>query len=122
MSKVRNIFSKTIISILKKVEKEGMTKFDFIFIETFNLSLFEIEHSSKLSDKTCEALNQLLAFQLFEFYSGYEEIIANCLELGSIVKGYNDAFDNFNLGTLGTNNEDWITFLSNRIENVFEIS
>lgn len=97
-----------------------MYKFELKLQLTLTIIRHELQLNQELSNATCIAINQLIAFQCFEYYKyQYSALYEQFLSLGIDLQNYNLKYKNYELGGISTKGKDWVSYFKNTLIKFF---
>jgi hypothetical protein len=118
------ILDEVVNDIKRKINLEGYNKFEFCLILTLEIARYEMFTQKKLTDITADAISQLFAFQVHEFYyRTHPEIYDKCLSVFAVFNNYSDKLKNHDLpGIVGVKDENWIQYFNESLTALIELN
>lgn len=91
---------------------------DLLLLLLLDVITFEIRKNKSISDKTAEALIQIVSFQSTEYYyhGGFLELDSELKNLMYALYEYNEKLKEYELDVIGVEPENWSNYFKERIE------
>ncbi|SEK30557.1 hypothetical protein SAMN04487910_0208 [Aquimarina amphilecti] len=111
---------KEIRNLLTKKMDKKTEAIDLLLSMLLDVITFEIRRDNSISDKTGEALIQIVSFQSIEYYyhGDFLELDSELKRFAYILCDYNENLKNHELDVIGTKPENWSNYFGEFVNSV----